>query len=98
MSQRDYNQVYMLGRLTLQVMQKGQNEGLVVHMTPGLTLAINNRDMVVALGLEWLVGTVNIGWAKAQFVKNEWSRREQVADLADKAGLTVKQQKLRWGW
>jgi hypothetical protein len=54
--------------------------------------------MIIAVGFEWLFGTVNIGYSKKLFVQLEVERRKVIQDQANKLGITYQQQKLRWGW
>lgn len=98
MSQRDYNKVYTCGPFILQVMQDSQHDGLVVGVTPEITLAINNGKSLVALGLDWICGTINLGIMTKQFRDAERARRQRVKEMADKLGITVRQYELRWGW
>lgn len=98
MSQRDYNHVYSWGRFILQIMQKGQHDGIVIHFLPQITLAVNNSHCSVAVGLEWITGTLNFGIMTKQYAKVERERTERVREVATKAGLTERQQELRWGW
>ena len=98
MSQRDYNRVYTVGRFILQIMQDGQHGGLVVGLTPSVTLAINGSKCVFALGFYWIMGTVNFGFMSRAFATAEKERRQRVVREAARAGLTPEQYALRWGW
>ena len=98
MSNRSYNHVYYLGSFTLQIMLNGAEDGLCVHLLPQLSIGINNRLCRFAMGLEWICGCVNIGWMQPAFKESQKKRIKEVQDLADKAGLTYRQQELRWGW
>lgn len=93
-----YSQFYSWKRLCLQVILQGQREGLCIDLLPQLTLAINNRRVVVGLGFQWIAGNVNIGYMTKGFMDSEKGRIETVRKLADKARISVKQQALRWGW
>jgi hypothetical protein len=97
-SQRDYNHVYIAGPFILQIMQDSQHDGIVIGLTPAITLAINNGRSIVALGFAWIVGTVNVAIMTKQFREAEKNRIQQVKEHAEKAGITFKQQELRWGW
>lgn len=98
MSQRDYNHVYTAGPFILQVLQDGQHDGIAIGLLPQITLAGNNGRCIVALGFDWICGTVNIGIMTTEFREGERKRRERVKELAAKAGLTPRQYELRWGW
>lgn len=98
MSQRDYNKVYTAGPFILQVMQDGQHDGIVIDLPPAMTLAANNGRSVVALGFNWICGTVNIGIMTNEFREGERKRLECVKEQAAKMGLTPRQYALRWGW
>jgi hypothetical protein len=98
MSQRDYNHIYHLGPLCLQVLQDGQHDSIVIDLLPQVTFTANNSRLVAGFGLSWIVGTVNFGWMTAEFRKGEQKRLELVKELAAKAGLTPQQYALRWGW
>lgn len=98
MSQRDYNHVYIWGRLCVQVMQDSQHDGIVIGLTPEITLAINNGRSIVALGLDWLFGTINIAIMSKSFQRGEKQRRESIRAQAQKLGISERQYELRWGW
>jgi hypothetical protein len=98
MSQRDYNNVYTAGRFILQVMQDSQHDGIAIDLIPGITLGVNNGRLIVGFALRWLTGDVCFGIMTKGFTEAERKRRQQVLELADKAGLTLRQQELRWGW
>jgi hypothetical protein len=67
-----------------------------IALLPQITLAVANRDMCVALGFEWLWGTVNIGVPRFVFHKAEIKRKAQILACAQKLGISVRQQELRW--
>lgn len=97
-SERSYNRIYWFGPLCLQVLQNSQLDGLLIQVFPSVTLTVCRQHCVVGLSFEWLAGDINIAWARRTFRDREDARRLQVADAAKKAGLTVRQQELRWGW
>jgi hypothetical protein len=96
MSQRDYNHIYHLGPLCLQIMQDGQHDGIIIDLLPQVTLAINNGRCHVAVAFNWICGTVNIGVMTKEFREGERKRLERVRELADKMGITPRQYELRW--
>lgn len=96
--ERDYNHIYWIGRLCFQVLQLSQREGLLIRLLPSITLTVLRQHCVVGVSLEWLAGDINIAWAAKSFQERERARRAQVEESANKAGLTVRQQELRWGW
>jgi hypothetical protein len=98
MSQRDYNQVYLLGPFILQIMQDGQHDGIAIDLLPTITLGMNNGKLIVGFALRWLCGDVNFGIMTKAFRESEWHRREIVAERADKMGVSPRQYALRWGW
>ena len=98
MSQRDYNHVYTCGRVILQVMQDGQHDGITVDLLPQVTVSVNNNCCTFAIGLNWIVGTVNLGIMTKTYTLLEKQRREHVVKLAAKMGITARQYALRWGW
>jgi hypothetical protein len=98
MSQRDYNRVYTYGRLIAQVLQDGQHDGIAIDVLPSCEIAVNSRLLVCGVALRWLTGDLCFGIMKKSFMQNEKDRMIRVQELADKAGLTVRQQELRWGW
>lgn len=98
MSRRDYNKLYLFGRLALQVIQFGQNSGLLIRLIPSITFASNNRDLLVGFSFEWLAGDINIGIANKSLIASERERKNAVDIAASKVGITPKQQRLRWGW
>jgi hypothetical protein len=98
MSQRDYNHVYTLGRFILQIMQDGQHDGIAIDLVPQVTLAMANNRCSLALGFNWLMGTVNLGIMTAQYRKLEEQRQEKVKEQAKKMNITPRQYALRWGW
>lgn len=97
-TQRDYNQIYTLGRFILQIMQDSQADGIVVDLLPCVTLVINGPRLIVGLGMQWICGTVNIGIMTKDFTVGEKKRREKIKELAAKMGVTPRQYALRWGW
>jgi hypothetical protein len=93
---KEYNKLYLFGPVCFQVLL---NRGYsLINLLPQINLAIYNRDMIIAVGFEWLFGTVNIGYSKKLFVQLEVERRKVIQDQANKLGITYQQQKLRWGW
>ena len=98
MSQRDYNKVYTCGPVILQIMQDGQHDGIIVDLLPQITLAINNGRCHIAVALNWICGTVNVGIMTPEFREGERKRRELVKAAAAKMGITPRQYALRWGW
>ena len=98
MSQRDYNRVYTCGRFIAQVMQDGQHDGIIVDLIPGVTVSINNGRLLCGFALRWITGDLCFGIMTKTFSEVEKKRTRQVKEIADKAGLTVRQQELRWGW
>jgi hypothetical protein len=98
MAQRDYNHLYVFGRLCLQILLAGGTHGRTIHLLPQVSLAFKNRHVLFAIGFEWLVGTVNVGFMTKAQQKGERERRESVHKQAVKLGITDRQQELRWGW
>ena len=96
--QSDYNRVYSWHRLTLQILLKSQRNGIVIDLLPQIALSIKNRLCVVAVGVEWICGSINLGVMNESFQKSEAERRRRVRELAKKSGITARQQELRWGW
>ncbi len=98
MINRNYNKVYMAGRLCTQVMLSGFSGDICIHLIPQLSIAVNGRFWC-AVGLEWLFGTINFGWARRVFVENEQARQKNIREAANKLGITKRQEELRWrGW
>jgi hypothetical protein len=98
MSQRDYNKVYIWGRIIIQIMQDGQHDGIVIKVLPTLEVAINNGRLIAGFAIRWIVSDLCFGIMTREFKKRERERRRSVCDAAAKAGLTIRQQELRWGW
>jgi hypothetical protein len=98
MSNRDYNKVWTLGPLVLQVIQDGQHDGISVDLLPRVCVAVNNSMIYFGLGFEWLTGGFNIGWAKPSYLAAGVRDQKLYEEQATKQGLTVKQYRLRWGW
>ena len=98
MSQRDYNHVYTYGRAILQIMQDSQHDGITVDLIPQVTVSVNNNRCTLAIGLNWIVGTVNFGIMTKQYMVMEKQRNEKVIEAATKMGVSVRQYELRWGW
>jgi hypothetical protein len=71
---------------------------VIVDLTPCITLAINNGRSRVALGFQWICGTVNFGIMTRDYQKAEKERRERIRTEAAKIGITPRQAALRWGW
>lgn len=93
-----YNRIYWLGRICVQILLVSQHRGLLVRLIPSVTLTACRDHSVIGFSFEWIAGDINIIWARREFQEFERTRRAQVKEWADKAGLTVRQQELRWGW
>ena len=98
MSQRNYNHLYVCGPFCLQILLDAGVWGRVVHLLPQISLAFKNSSVLFAVGFEWLVGTVNIGFMSKKQQKREQERLIAVHKAAEKLGITDRQQELRWGW
>lgn len=96
--ERSYNHIYWLGRVCVQILQQSQREGLLVRLFPSVTLTVRRQYCVVGVSLEWLAGDINIVWATKSFQESDRVRRAKVEELARKAGITRRQEELRWGW
>ena len=91
---KEYNRLYLWKSLCVQVLLvRGYK---CIHLLPQISLAINNGSVYFALGFEWLVGTINIGYACFSFIKREKQRLINSKETADKKGLTVKQLQLHY--
>jgi len=98
MNQREYNHLYVCGRLCVQILLEGGKWGWTIHLLPQVSLAFKNRFVLFAVGFEWLTGTVNIGFMSKEQQSYEFKRREAVHEAALKMGITDRQQELRYGW
>lgn len=96
--ERSYNHIYWLGRICVQILMVSQHRGLLVHLIPSVTLTACRDNSIIGFSFEWIAGSINIIWARKEFQDRERARRAHVRDLADRAGLTERQQELRWGW
>jgi hypothetical protein len=93
---RKYNRVYRVGGFIFQVMLGSfQNQRFALRVIPSLTIA-HNEKMVWVIGLDWMFGDVNFGWAYPDFIESEKARMGEIEKQATKTGITIKQQKLRW--
>lgn len=97
MSNRSYNHVYEWRRIVVQIILNGPKDGLCIDLLPAVSLGFN-RQCAVAIGFEWLCGSVNFGWMTKEFKEREHQRMEIVKRQADKLGISTRQQELRWGW
>ena len=98
MSQRSYNHLHVCGRFCVQILLSGGEYGRTIHLLPQIDIAFKNRFVLFAIGFEWLVSSVNIGFMSKEQQKLEWDRRKAVHETAMKLGITDRQQELRWGW
>jgi len=94
---RKYNRVYLLRRLTIQIIQYRWSDGVCIHLLPQISIGINNR-MLLSVGLEWVCGCVNFGIATRSFVESEKNRHASLERESKKWGITKRQQELRYGW
>jgi hypothetical protein len=91
---KEYNRLYLWKSLCVQVLLvRGYK---CIHLLPQISLAINNGSLYFGLGFEWFVGTINIGYACPAFIEREIQRLIHAKECADKLGLTIKQERLRW--
>ena len=98
MSNRQYNVVHRLGRFVCQVMLAPSKHGVTVDLLPQITVAVKNRDAVIAVGLSWIVGTVNFAYAEQRYINAQIQGQEYIDKEAARRGLTPRQMRLRWGW
>lgn len=97
MSQRDFIRIWHLGPFACQILMHHYT-GLVIRITPAVTLTIAGKCLLVGIGLDWIFSDINLGIMNKKFRENEKKRLRQIEISAKKQGLTSKQYRLRWGW
>lgn len=97
MARGGYNNFYRIGRLCMQItLDEQPTHGFYIHITPAIGFTIKNLYLLAGVSLEWIFGTINIGIMNKGFVESEITRIERLKEYADKSGITLKQQRLRY--
>lgn len=96
----EYSKTYCLSRLVMQVIleRHRMRDGISISVTPRVTVAFANRDVWLAVGIDWVFGALNIGWGKKSYLALQKENRKRIEDAASKRGLTFRQQQLWWRW
>lgn len=96
---KDFNLFRRSGRLCFQIMLKDcQSKKWAVNLLPGISLG-HNHICLLAVGVEWLWGIVNIGWMQKKYADTQAQDRAKYHERNVSLGLTKKQSQLRWdGW
>jgi hypothetical protein len=95
---RNYNHIHRAGRFIAQIMLEHQrSDKWILMVLPQICIA-HNDQMVIAVGFDWIFGTVNIGFCRREFVESEKKRVAIVAEQAAKMNVTPRQFALRWGY
>lgn len=77
------------------VLSDFQRDGFALNLFPQVTLA-HNYQSVLAVGLDWVFGQVNLFVMSNALIESEKARAATIKKNADELGITVQQQKLRW--
>lgn len=98
MPTKDYNKLRIVGRIAFQITQQSQRNGIVVDLFPQIIIGAGGQFLHFGVSLEWIAGSISVGYARQSFIASETARQRQIEEFAEKLGITKRQQELRWGW
>lgn len=63
---RNYNRLYRIGPIAVQVLLLG-GVGLIVTLLPSVEFTVCGQYLIVGFGINWLFGSINVGWMNKGF-------------------------------
>lgn len=96
MTASNYNRIYVIGRVCLQVSLS--SDWRVIDLLPQLTATVGGKLLSVGASVSWVYGMVALGIMNQGFALQERNRREKLKDTAQRLGVTEKVAAYRYHW